>query len=321
MNFLLRRILVLFLLSPYYLLGQGKVKMERVNGVMVMPCTVNGLKLDFIFDTGASNVTISLTEALFMLKNNYLSAKDILGTEQYKIANGNIEEGTIVILREIEIGGYSLYNVPASIIHKTNAPLLLGQTAISKLGRYEFNYSNRTLNMLSKPNSEMFIDKRDNQSYKTVRIGSQVWMAQNLNYLSDEGSYQEENQPNIYGRFYNWETALKVCPEGWHLPSDKDWDELESFTMSKYPSTNSLKSESIWDNGKGTDELEFAVFPSGMYKGYGTYIWRDLSAWFWTSTSEDYYSGYGIAFYSYTNSISKGASGKSNGFSVRCLKD
>jgi len=125
--------------------AQTIIKMEKVNGVFVMPCKVNGLSLKFIFDTGASDVSISLTEALFMLKNGYLDEKDLIGTEKYQIANGDIQEGTKIILRQIEIGNLKLYDVKASVVHSLTAPLLLGQTALSVLGKIEFDYSNNTL--------------------------------------------------------------------------------------------------------------------------------------------------------------------------------
>lgn len=131
------------------LLAQTIIKMEKMNGVFVMPCKVNGLSLKFILDTGASDVTISLTEALFMLKNGYLSESDLIGTEYYKLANGDIQEGTKITLKTIEIQDLKLYNVKASIVHNMNAPLLLGQTALSKLGKMEFDFAKNTLTIYS----------------------------------------------------------------------------------------------------------------------------------------------------------------------------
>lgn len=124
--------------------------MEKLNGVYTMPCKVNGLSLKFIFDTGASDVSISLTEALFMLKNGYLNESDLLGTEYYQFANGDVGEGTKILLREIDIGGIKLNNVHASITHSLSAPLLLGQSALSRLGRFQMDYSANTLTLLDK---------------------------------------------------------------------------------------------------------------------------------------------------------------------------
>ena len=78
--------------------------MKKENGVYTTPCVVNGLRLRFIFDTGASNVSLSLTEAIFMLKNGYLNESDLHGSSYSQIANGDIVENTSVTLNEIEIG-------------------------------------------------------------------------------------------------------------------------------------------------------------------------------------------------------------------------
>lgn len=133
-----------------FLFGQTVITMQKKGGVYLIPCTVNGLKLKFIFDTGASNVSISLTEALFMLKNDYLKSEDIYGKEYYSIANGNIAVGTKIILREIEIYGLKLKNVEASVVNEIKAPLLLGQSAIAKLGKIQLDPTNNTLTILNK---------------------------------------------------------------------------------------------------------------------------------------------------------------------------
>lgn len=117
--------------------AQTKIVMNKEYGIYTIPCEVNGLKLKFIFDTGASNVTISLTEAIFMIKNGYLSKSDIYGSSYAQLANGQITENTQILLREIKIKDLKLQNVKASIVHELEAPLLLGQTAISKLGTYQ----------------------------------------------------------------------------------------------------------------------------------------------------------------------------------------
>jgi len=124
---------------------QSSIRMEYKNGVYYLPCEINNLKLKFVFDTGASDCSISLTEAIFMLKNNYMNESDLLGSTYSKIANGEIIEGTKVILRAVKIGDKILYNVEASIVHSLSAPLLLGQSAIKKLGKFQFDYSTSTL--------------------------------------------------------------------------------------------------------------------------------------------------------------------------------
>lgn len=117
------------------------INMIEKGGIYEIPCKVNGIDMKFIFDTGASNVSISLAEALFMIKNGYLKREDIGEKIYYSIANGDVEEGTLINIGEIEIGGLKLKNVEASIVHNMSAPLLLGMSAISKLGKIQLEGS------------------------------------------------------------------------------------------------------------------------------------------------------------------------------------
>lgn len=103
-------------------------------GTFEIPCEVNGLPLQMLFDTGASSVTLSSVEANFMLKNDYLSAKDLGGKEYYRIADGGITEGTLVTLREVKIGDFVLKNVKASVVSNQKAPILLGQSVMERFG-------------------------------------------------------------------------------------------------------------------------------------------------------------------------------------------
>ncbi|MEP6647366.1 MAG: retropepsin-like aspartic protease [Saprospiraceae bacterium] len=113
--------------------------MQKEEGVYIVPCVVNGLKLKFIFDTGASIVAISMTEALFMLKDGYLNSSDILGKSYLQDATGTISEGTRIIIRSIEIANHTIYNVEAIVTHEMSAPLLLGQSAMGKFGKFQFD--------------------------------------------------------------------------------------------------------------------------------------------------------------------------------------
>jgi clan AA aspartic protease (TIGR02281 family) len=108
-------------------------------------CEVNGLPLHFIFDTGASSVTISTVEATFMLKNGYLKDSDISGKQYFTTADGSISEGTNIILRSINCGGLTLENVRASVVASQRAPLLLGQTVMQRLGRIEIDNDSKVL--------------------------------------------------------------------------------------------------------------------------------------------------------------------------------
>lgn len=117
----------------------------RENGVTKVRCEINGLPLYFVFDTGASDVTLSLVEANFMLKNGYINNNDVIGSSRYMDANGDIIEGTVINISQLNFAGLELKNVRASIVRNQMAPLLLGQTVLSRLGRIEIDNQNQTI--------------------------------------------------------------------------------------------------------------------------------------------------------------------------------
>ncbi len=119
-------------------------------GTYEVPCKINELGLNLIFDTGASDITISKTEAEFMLKNGYLSKNDITGTSSYMIANGDIEIGTTIVFRKVDFGGLILKNVKASVIENKNAPLLFGQSALSKYGKITIDNDKKIITITTK---------------------------------------------------------------------------------------------------------------------------------------------------------------------------
>ncbi len=127
-----------------------EVPFSAANGVTKVDCTINNLPLNFVFDTGASDVTISQVEANFMFKNGYLSDKDVVGTQRYMTADGNVSVGTTVNLRQINFGGLELQNVRASVVKSQNAPLLLGQSVLQRLGKIEIDNEKRILRITTK---------------------------------------------------------------------------------------------------------------------------------------------------------------------------
>lgn len=122
-----------------------KVKMEESCGVYYVPINVNGLDLKFIFDTGASSICISAAEAAVMVRQGKISEKDVLGQKQFQDATGGISVGTIIRLKTVNIGGIVLHNVEANVVDNIQAPLLLGQTALSKFGKVTIDYNNNTI--------------------------------------------------------------------------------------------------------------------------------------------------------------------------------
>lgn len=139
-------ILIISVLAISNSYSQKVIEMEYSNGVYYVPCKINDIPMKFIFDTGASNVSISITEAMFLLKHGALKDKDLKESVKYKIANGEVQEGTKIIIREINIDGIILKNVEAGIVHQLNAPLLLGQSAISKLGKIKLDGNRLIIN-------------------------------------------------------------------------------------------------------------------------------------------------------------------------------
>jgi hypothetical protein len=198
--------LLLFLLLCQSAIGfsQTVIQMKKEGGVSVIPCKVNGLKLSFVFDTGAADVSISMTEALFMLKNDYLSKDDILGTNKYGDATGTISEGIVINLKEIDIAGIKLQNVAATIIKNSDAPLLLGQSAISKLGNVQLDLAANTLTITSKKSTDAASGKAEYfDTYgQEEKEDAKVALATNLkgidvinNYIAAVGGI--ENWTNI----------------------------------------------------------------------------------------------------------------------------
>ena len=125
--------------------GHTKVTMRKEGGVYLVPIIVNGLNLDFIFDTGASSISLSSAEAMVMLRQGQITQDDIVGQQQFQDATGGVSVGTIVLLRTVQIGDITLENVEASIVDNIQAPLLLGQTALAKFGKVTIDYNHNTI--------------------------------------------------------------------------------------------------------------------------------------------------------------------------------
>jgi len=174
------------------------------------------------------------------------------------------------------------------------------------------------------------------KTYKTVVIGSQLWMKENMSYKTDS-SYCYENNENYctqHGRLYAWNSAMKVCPTGWRLPSMADWNILISLAESGSTQTGSnagmagryLKSKSGWYQpdvrpSNGSDLFNFTVLPSG-YRDYNTSF--DLLtkyAFFWTSTEHQYDRVYVLYVYYSKDNTSFESDSKTYGYSVRCIQD
>jgi len=206
------KFLILFYFLPLTIISQQVISMEEKNGVYLIPCKVNGIPMKFIFDTGASNVSISKTEALFLFKQGLINLNDIVGDSEYTIANGNVEKGMLINLRSIEIDGIVLENIIATVIENDNAPLLLGQNVIQKLGNISFSGNKLILNdknILPKcsfgnlfpfkiGNNKLEISQLQN-SLKTIKEQSDEF---GLNKIFDEYEIGWKNFKNVDEQIY-----------------------------------------------------------------------------------------------------------------------
>lgn len=133
-----------------YELKVEEIPFTKEGGVCKVKCAINGLPLHFIFDTGATDVSISSVEATFMAKNDFLSSSDIIGKQNYQTADGNITEGTVINLKDVKLGSLHLNNIKASVVRNQAAPLLLGQSVLSKLGKIEIDNMKKVLRITHK---------------------------------------------------------------------------------------------------------------------------------------------------------------------------
>jgi uncharacterized protein (TIGR02145 family) len=183
---------------------------------------------------------------------------------------------------------------------------------------------------------DTFTDPRDGNVYLTVKIGNQVWMAENLRCNIENSWCYDEDEANCqkYGRLYTWDAATKACPAGWHLPTREEWRELvravdpnAQLDINNWDNANvsgkKLKSNNGWNgNGNGTDEYVFSALPGGdRYTAYGSFGYAGYIGNWWTSTEY----GSDIAYYRYIiydkGFVSEYRCDKSYAFSVRCVKD
>ncbi|MDR2555454.1 MAG: fibrobacter succinogenes major paralogous domain-containing protein [Fibromonadaceae bacterium] len=206
-------------------------------------------------------------------------------------------------------------------------------------------------------NTTLLCDARDGKLYKFVSIGTeataQTWMAENLNYDVPDNATDvcyDNNPANCvtYGRLYNWETAMGgsasssknpsevqgVCPSGWHLPSDAEWNALTKFVNPSCSDNSNcggagtkLKSTNGWNSyegksGNGTDEFGFSALPGGNGRSDGSFGRVGETTPWWSSTEYDASSVYGWNMYYNSADVSMFKEGdKTRLYSVRCVQD
>ena len=160
-------------------------------------------------------------------------------------------------------------------------------------------------------------------SCRTVKIGNQTWMAENMNKETAESWCYNDSPDSCakYGRLYPWAEAKAVCPKGWHLPSRDEWEKLV-VAAGDVPA-NGLKSASGWCcNAGGSDYLGFAALPSGHRHFTGAFgeITSKVHWWSSTETNIDQANCTSIDW-DWRNVVTDWESDKGYGFAVRCVKD
>ena len=169
-------------------------------------------------------------------------------------------------------------------------------------------------------------DSRDNRVYRTVKIGTQTWMAENLNYrapgLAGETFCIVDLIDSCYSSalLYSWTAALDACPEDWHLPTQEDFAALlEKVGASE--SAIKLKSTSGWKNdGNGTDDYGFSVLPMGANSGFGPPS-QGFNAYFWSADEDEKGKGKGLDLQYDNKKVVESSYNKDDMFSVRCVKN
>lgn len=210
-----------------------------------------------------------------------------------------------------------------------------------------------------------FIDERDGNEYKWVKIGEQTWMSENMAYLpeisptddilenisgyyvydfyeNNVNSAREAENYKIYGVLYNWDAAFEACPDGWHLPDQSEWNQLAEYITSQFGGNfdlngywrligQPLKSKgtiedgnglwlSTYDTKTGIDLFGFSGFPGGRFIGGDFSSLGEMGIW-WAFDEENDTSAKTVVLHYYFTQLYINAYNKTNGLSVRCIKD
>jgi uncharacterized protein (TIGR02145 family) len=190
----------------------------------------------------------------------------------------------------------------------------------------------QTITLREAPDDGTFTDERDGRTYRTVKIGNQTWMAENLNHqtLNISRCYNGSADNCVkYGRLYDWATAKRVCPAGWRLPDTADWNRLVNAVGGASVAGNMLKSTIGWRgalaayklNKNGADDFGFSALPGGYWGNDSNFEGGgDYGCW-WTATEYNSDNACLRCMYSSSDGVKDDNFRKSLGYSVRCIQD
>lgn len=191
----------------------------------------------------------------------------------------------------------------------------------------ESSASTENSNSSNNDDPSVLRDPRDGQTYKIVTIGEQTWMAENLNYATDSSFCMNDDPENckIFGRLYTWEDAQKVCPAGWLLPSNVDYEILFASVGGMGYAAKKLKAKDGWEwnesknvTGNGDDSFGFAVLPAGSRNPDGSYSGKNSAfLWAYSEFTQNYRNYEFSSSEDYVDDQALGNSPKS----IRCIKE
>lgn len=216
-------------------------------------------------------------------------------------------------LRENE----SLLDIKATLLVSADQTLRIDKiTLVDAVNSKSYEFTANMSLSASEFRNGSFTDARDGKTYKTVKIGNQVWIAENLNYDAGNGTYcYDDNSSNCaqYGRLYTLEAAKRAVPPGWHLPSKSEFDQLLKYLGGS--------GENAYNKLTKTDTCSFHVLFAGCRYSSGGYYFLGSDASFWSSSAYAPDSAWYLSVYSSNRKADLGSSLKNGGFSIRCMKD
>ena len=304
--------------------------------------TNNGLD-DYGFSAIPSGLMQNKTSSIWEGSSMYAwtsSEADEIGVYQVRFYDSDRSVTVNVDKKELMLAVRCLKNSDVKILPSSSSTM----PNYSSESAYDLEDNEDSLESLSRDDYlnpalqyDSLVDSRDGQVYKIIKIGQQIWMAQNLNYadsvrtptLAGNSWCYKDKVENcaLLGRFYNWEGAQEVCPEGWHLPTSGEWKTLEGKFGGNTVAGKYLRARLGWRFRNGADEYGFSAIPTGgrfaeeLNDSTAGYLYLGHEAFFWSSSTMDEKMAFRMNI-SYSSDYSHiGMYNKFFGHSVRCLKD
>lgn len=212
--------LCFYLSTP--LKAQEHIQMVEGLGVYYVPCLINGTKVNMIFDTGSAYVSISQRLAEKMLKEGALSLEDFENSQYAILPDGSIVENSAIIIKSLKIGNTELTNIKAVVINNPNALILLGQSAIQKLGKYSINGDILTIYSSSSQQISFENWNPNTLTYTNETYGFSWQLLEGLDWTTGKGKQKQTIFSATGGPFYVFISA-EVTAQGMDL-----WENLDS---------------------------------------------------------------------------------------------